>query len=67
MEGAYDARRRRTSSMHRLVTSMIVHDYERILARSVDGLDERPGNVDVKQPPGIGGSVSVVGMRQSGG
>eukprot|EP00965_Chrysotila_dentata_P176753 5837741-Pleurochrysis_carterae.AAC.1 len=54
-----------TMRVHRLVTGVIVHDHECILAGTVDGFDERPGTVYVNQPPGIGGSVAVA--EQDGG
>eukprot|EP00965_Chrysotila_dentata_P147633 4874239-Pleurochrysis_carterae.AAC.1 len=46
---------------------VIVHDHECVLAGTVDGLDEGPGNIYMNQPPGIGGSVAVVAMRQPAG
>eukprot|EP00965_Chrysotila_dentata_P175309 5786991-Pleurochrysis_carterae.AAC.1 len=50
-------------AVHRLVTGVVVHDHESVLAGTVDGFDEGPGNVYMDQSPGIGRSVAVVGMR----
>eukprot|EP00965_Chrysotila_dentata_P070028 2313180-Pleurochrysis_carterae.AAC.1 len=52
--------------VHSFVTSVIVNDHENKLARTVDGLNERPGNINMNQSPGISGRVAVVGMRQPG-
>eukprot|EP00965_Chrysotila_dentata_P176285 5820833-Pleurochrysis_carterae.AAC.2 len=52
--------------LHSFVPSVVVNDHESKLARTVDGLNERTGNINMDQSPGISWRVAVVGMRQPG-